>query len=128
MPLAFSKYDVVLAPLAEGVSAKRSLPGELDLCENAAFPKGGRIDKRRGYALIDAQTAADGTAIDPSNVFHAAGVYWGELCIMGHDTMWSLAPGEGTTIGRLVPRGPVFRGNGELLAVASASLNDTEPS
>lgn len=127
MPLVFSKFDVVLSSLAEGNSDKRSLPGELSTCENAAFDKGGRIDKRFGYCLVDAQTAADGTAIDPENVFHNVGAFFGEVCVFGHDTMWCLIEGEGDLIGRLIARGPVFRGNGDVIAVATASLSDTEP-
>ena len=128
MALQFAKYDVILTALAEGVSDKRSLPGELDLCENATFDKGGRIDKRRGYGLVDVQTASDGTAIDPSNIFHAAGVYHGELCVHGHDSMWCLMDRDDAVAGgSVIRRGPLFRGNGEVLAVAVASLSEVEP-
>lgn len=128
MALQFAKYDIQLVALGEGRAQQKNLPGELDLCENAAFDKGGRIDKRPGYRLLDAQTAADGTAIDPFNVFHGAGCYFGELHVIGHDTLWTAVDNEdGVGGASLVNRGPVFRGNGELQVIATASLSDTEP-
>jgi hypothetical protein len=127
MPLDFQKIDVLLTALDEGTASKRSLPGALDLCENATFPKSGRIDKRYGYALVPVGTLADGSALRPRNVFHGAFVAQGELVIVGHDWLFSLVDREGQIgDGALVRRGPTPRGNADVMGIITSQISDLQ--
>lgn len=124
MPLAFQKFDITLGTLAEGESSKKTIPGTLALCQNATFPKAGRIDKRRGYALVNVQTEVDGTAIDPANLFLNVAVAHGELLISGVDTLYALADRDSNLgDGGLSARGPTLRGGAEVLHVATAQIS-----
>lgn len=123
--ITFTKFDVVLGTIDEGTSGKRTIPGVLARCENATFPKGGRIDKRLGLAIVDTVAEADGTAIDPSNIFHNSVVAHGELLLIGHDSVYGLVDREGgVSGGALVRRGPTLRGNVEVIHVATAQISD----
>jgi len=125
MALDFQKIDITLGTLDEGTASKRSLPGELDLCENATFPKAGRIDKRLGYALVSVSAEVDGTAIDPANVFTAVASAWNTCMVFGHDTLYVLVDREGQVgDGALVSIGPTLRGNAEIIHIATAQLSD----
>lgn len=127
MPLAFQKFDITLGTLAEGESAKNTLPGTLATCQNATFPKAGRIDKRRGYALVDVGSTVDGNAIDPSNLFLNCAVAHGELLVFGVDMLYGLADRDSNLgDGALAPRGPTLRGAAEVLHVVTAQLSVEE--
>lgn len=127
MPLDFQKIDVLLTTLDEGTSSKRSVVGALDLCENATFPKSGRIDKRRGYGLVPVGTLADGTALRPRNVFHGAFVAQGELLVVGHDWLFALVDRQAQIgDGGLVRRGPAPRGNADVLGIVTAQVSDLQ--
>lgn len=128
MPLEFQKIDITLGTLAEGESAKRTLPGALAICENATFPKGGRIDKRRGYALVNVQTAVDGAAIDPANLFVNVATSHGELLVFGVDTLYGVTDrGSNLGDGALTSRGPTLRGGAEVMQVVTVQLSNPDP-
>ena len=125
MPLAFQPFEVIFRGLGEHSDPKTQLPGTLEVCENAVFTKRGRISKRRGYGLVPVDDDIEGNAIDPSNLLVNAASLHGELVVFGYDVLFGLA--SRTTAfgsGRLVPKGPTFRGNVEVLHVATASLSE----
>lgn len=124
MALTFQPFEIVFRGLAEHDDPKTQLPGVLETCENAVFTKRGSISKRRGYGLVSVDEDIEGDAIDPSNLLVNAASLHGELVVFGYDVLFGLV--SRTTAfgsGRLVPKGPTFRGNVEVLHVATASLS-----
>jgi hypothetical protein len=123
MPLAFQKIDIALLTLSQGESEKRQVAGSLSACENATFPKDGRIDKRRGYGLVSVQYEVDGSRIAPANLFLNVASAHGELLVIGVDTLYAVvARGGDLGDGGLVARGPTLRGGAEVYHVATAAL------
>jgi hypothetical protein len=124
MLLDFQKFDITLGTLDEGTSAKRTLPGTLDVCENATFPKKDRIDKRLGLALVDVQHTVDGSLLAPANVFLGVGVAHGELLVFGVTTLFALAERRSNLgDGALVPRGPALNGGADVQHIATSQLS-----
>lgn len=125
MALQFQPFEVIFRGLGEHDDPKTQLPGTLETCENAVFDKRGRIAKRRGYGLVSVDEDIEGDAIDPNNLLVNAASIHGELVVFGYDVLYGLA--SRTTAfgsGRLVSKGPTFRGNVEVLHVATASLSE----
>lgn len=124
MPLAFQKFDITLGTLAEGESSKKTIPGTLAACENATFPKGGRIDKRRGYALLSLATTTTGQPIAPARLIVNVGFAHGEGLIFGYDTLYAVTDRDSNLgDGGIEVRGPTLRGGAEVLQVATAQIS-----
>lgn len=123
MALVFQPFEVIFRGLGEHSDPKTQLPGTLETCKDAVFDKRGRIAKRRGFGLVPVLEDIEGDAIDPSNLLVNAASIHGELVVFGYDVLFGLV--SRTTAfgsGRLVPKGPTFRGNVEVLHVATAGL------
>lgn len=122
--LAFQPFEVVFRGLAEHTDVKTQIPGALDVCENAVFHKLGRISKRRGYGLVPVDEDIEGEPIDPRNLFLNGASVHGELVVVGYDRLFSLASRVvAFGSGRLVPKGPTFRGNVRVFTLSTGSLS-----
>jgi hypothetical protein len=128
MPLEFQKMPIVLRGLSEHQNPKTEVPGALRSCENAVFPKAGRIDKRRGYRLVSSSTDTHGEDIDPRNLYVNVAHFRDQLVIVGYDTVLSLV-GTGSSVfgADLVRRGPTLRGNVHVTQIVTAPHTENRP-
>ena len=112
MALEFQKMPIVFKGLSEHENPKTEIPGQLRRCENAIFPKSGRIDKRRGYLILDLLEDTDGEIIDPYNLFCNVANYQDQLIVVGYDTLYTVASRTQSVVNAdLIRRGPTLRGN-----------------
>lgn len=125
MPLVFQPFEIIFLGLGEHSDPKTQLPGVLETCENAVFPKARRIAKRSGYSLVPISEDIEGATIDPRNLFVNAASIHGELVVFGYDVVYGLVDRlVSFGSGRLVSRGPMVRGNGRVLNVSTAPLSE----
>ncbi|MEM9462129.1 MAG: hypothetical protein AAGF11_48685 [Myxococcota bacterium] len=125
MKLEFVPIEVIFRGLGEHDDPKTQIAGELTECDNAVFVKRGRVSKRRGYRLIPVVQDVEGNAIDPYNLMVGAVTIHRELLLFGYDTLYSLvAHVNDLGSGRLVQRGPTFRGNVAVRQVSTAPMAD----
>lgn len=124
MGLAFQAFEVLFRGLTEHDDVKTQIAGGLDVCENAVFWKKGRISKRKGYGLVPVLEDLEGDPLDPHNLFVNGASCHGELVVVGYDRLYSLAARVITFgSGRLVPKGPTFRGNVRVFTISTGSLS-----
>jgi len=126
MPLEVQKYELVLSTLGQHDAPQKSVPGELEVCSNATFPKAGRIDKRRGYSRVEVGVDIEDEAIAPDSLTVNVAVSREELLVVGYDTLYAVLDREGQVGGgALVRRGPTLRGNMSTTSVATSRLSDS---
>lgn len=126
--LEFQKIPVVLRGLSEHENPKTEAPGSLRSCRNAVFPKAGRIDKRRGYRLVNVETDVHGDDIDPRNLFVNVAHFRDQLVIVGYDTLLSLVGTDSAVFeADLVRRGPTLRGNVHVTQIVTAPHTENRP-
>lgn len=124
MPLPSENVEVVLRGLDQKTSAKLQAPGTLERARNVQFDKAGQLDKRAGYAQLEA-TQLDGVVMPAvlSRVF----VDRDELVVASATYAFAMQdPSEGMQAGTraLVRRGYISHGNVSTFTVAVST--DTE--
>lgn len=128
MPLDFQKMPIILRGLSEHENPKAEIPGALRNCENAVFPKAGRIDKRRGYRLVNVDEDVHAEDIDPRNLFVNVANFRDELVVVGHHALYSLVGTDSSVFDAdLVRRGPTLRGNVHVMQVVTAPHTENRP-
>jgi hypothetical protein len=126
--LDFQKMPVVLRGLSQHENPKTEVPGALRTCENAVFPKAGRIDKRRGYRLVNTDEDTHGTDIDPRLLFVNVAHFRDQLVLVGYDRVYSLVGTDSRVFAAdLVRRGPTLRGNVHVTQIVTAPHTENRP-
>jgi hypothetical protein len=128
MALDFQKMPVVFRGLSQHKNPRTEVPGALRSCQNAVFPKEGRIDKRRGYRLVDSSVDVHGNPIDPANLYVNVTHFRDQLVVVGYDVLFSLAGTGGSVFDAdIVRRGPTLRGNVHVTSIATAPGTENRP-
>lgn len=128
MPLDFQKVPIVFRGLSQHKNPRTEVPGALRSCQNATFPKQGRVDKRRGYRLVSSDEDTSGTDIDPRNLYCNVAHFRDQLVLVGYDVLYSLV-GTDTSVfdADLVRRGPTHRGNVHVTQIVTAPHTENRP-
>lgn len=124
MPLPSENAEIVLRGLDQKTSAKLQAPGTLERARNVQFDKAGQLDKRTGYAQLEA-TQLDG-AVMPA-VLSRVFLDGEELVIASTTRAFAMQdPSEGMQAATraLVQRGYISSGNVSTFTVAVST--DTE--
>lgn len=123
MPLQFQPAPILLAGLDQKTSALTKAPGKLDRAVNVVYDKAGRLNKRRGYQLVDVADTVNN--FDDDAVMLRLAQRRDELLVVTYDSVASLGSKDGALRGSdaLVYRGPNNRGNGQLEHVSTCRLS-----
>ena len=118
MPIPSENAEIVLRGLDQKTSAKLQAPGTLERARNVAFDKAGQLDKRTGYAQLEA-TQVDGV-VTPA-VLSRLAVDRDELLVMSQSAAFAVldaAEGMQGLERAMVSRGVMSHGNVSSFTVA----------
>jgi hypothetical protein len=124
VPLQFVPIPITLGGLDQKASSLTRAPGKLEHAINVEFDKTGRLNKRRGYQLVDTSAAVNRWD-DDAIMLHVT-THRNELLVVTYDYVMGMASKDeamtqdGAVTAAFVYRGPNNRGSCRLHYVSTS--------
>lgn len=124
MTMPFQPIPVVLGGLDQKTSSLTRAPGKLERAVNVEFDKTGRLNKRRGYQLVDVGAAVN--VFDDDTLMMHVTTHRNELLVFTYDYVIAMGSKDeamtqdGAVTAAFIYRGPNNRGNCRLHCVSTS--------